>query len=176
MIFKQERGDSECWQVRPELGKGKSVSFACDEFAAVGFGSCIYALPSGGVSPSALVMTSLGTWNRSGPTLPNFPHQPTACEFGGKLCVTGGRDSKNKVCGDAWSWDGKNEWVVEPPLRTPRIVHALVPFMGRLFAIGGMDSEANARCDVEFFDPLANRWFDFWQLPVANCTTVRNCP
>lgn len=103
-----------------------------------------------------------GKWS----TLPPLPSPMTrvgACLSGGKLYVSGGyngesdRAAKNSaqvLCFDF----KKNGWTRLPSMPTPRHAHRLLPFQGRLWAVGGHGNNELAEGKVESFDPVKKTW------------------
>lgn len=91
----------------------------------------------------------------------------------GKMYLSGGYNgvTDNKSAGNSarlWEYDLANrKWKSLKAMTFPRHGHCMVPFQGRLWAVGGFLNTPGSLTSVESYDPVRNTWRNEHALPKA---------
>ncbi len=105
------------------------------------------------------------------PPLPKPVSRVASCVWQGTIFISGGYNGtsdREKASNDAslLKWDPKaKKWTYLTPMPTPRHAHCLIPFQGRLWAIGGFGNDPAADVSVESYDRESDSWRKEARLP-----------
>jgi hypothetical protein len=115
------------------------------------------------------------TWG-FGAKMPVGLHHPNVAASGGKLYVLGGCDHGNARSGTS-PWRGSrhafaydpaaDSWRALNPLPRSSAAGALVPWGGKLYLIGGVDTDGVVLDLVQEYDPVAETWRERARMPRA---------
>eukprot|EP00747_Dinoflagellata_sp_TGD_P169116 gnl/TRDRNA2_/TRDRNA2_197227_c0_seq1.p1 gnl/TRDRNA2_/TRDRNA2_197227_c0~~gnl/TRDRNA2_/TRDRNA2_197227_c0_seq1.p1 ORF type:complete len:429 (+),score=66.61 gnl/TRDRNA2_/TRDRNA2_197227_c0_seq1:118-1404(+) len=171
------------WERLPPL---PTPRFEC---AAAALGGCVYVVGGCGDSADGMADARSSANERFDPNtgrweqLPQMPTPRSGCAAavaGGKLYVFGGSiddylGGEQAVVATVECYDPRAmKWQVLTPMPTARTMCAAVAVAGRLFVVGGYNSEFEPVASVECFDPGTESWRRLPQLltPVACCAAA----
>lgn len=104
-----------------------------------------------------------------GPNLIFTRYAAAACTLDNKIYVAGGKiKGVQGVLGDMEIlYPDSGRWKIGPKMKVSRAKFALVPFKGKLYAIGG-EGEGGLVKEIEVFDPKVNKWEVVDSMPVPS--------
>lgn len=142
-------------------------------YLAGGFSSA-----GGGASELQIYSPTTNSWT-VGAKMPVGMHHPNVAASGGKLYVLGGCDHQRKSGATpnnapwlgshhAFEYDpSADKWRILKPLPHSSAAGALVPFGGKLYLIGGVDTNGVVLDLVQEYDPVAETWRERARMPLA---------
>lgn len=153
-----------------------------NEAAGAAIGDRIYMVGGFAGSGSAGAAAELQIYSPAGDTwdfgakMPVGLHHPNVAAAGGKLYVLGGCDHGTARPGTspwrgsrhAFEYDpGADSWRALKPLPRSSAAGALLPWGGRLYLIGGVDTDGVVLDLVQEYDPATETWRERARMPKA---------
>lgn len=143
--------------------QGPALPNAVHHTSAVVLGGQLYVI--GGLTgtdfkPTNKVYVYDGTSWTEGPALPQpLGAQGAAILSADRLYVAGGTQANGTSTGAVYSLGvDETEWQVEPSMSVPRNHLTMASVDGKLYAIGGRDSDTMTLQTVEIYDPVTKKW------------------
>jgi N-acetylneuraminic acid mutarotase len=137
-----------------------------------------FSAAGAGANELQIYTPSTDSWVQAG-RMPVGMHHPNVAASGGKLYVLGGCDHARKSgpmpnnspwlgSHHAFEYDPPaNRWRALKPLPHSTAAGALIPWGGKLYLIGGVDTNGVVLDLVQEYDPAAETWRERARMPLA---------